>query len=75
MTDIHIKNYDSGNTPEPNQQTWTTGQLQEDFEVLGFLAPIVAVRRKSDGVRGSLEFRHENRIYWNFVPDHEEKES
>jgi hypothetical protein len=29
----------------------------------------VVVRRKADGVKGSLEFRHRRRFYFNFVPD------
>jgi hypothetical protein len=49
-------------------QVWDTGQLSEDFEVLGFMAPYVVVRRKSDGVKGSLEFQHQPRFYFNFAP-------
>lgn len=50
-------------------QVWTTEQLREDFEIIGFLAPLVAVRRQSDGQKGSLEFQHSPRLYFNFVPD------
>ena len=32
-------------------QVWDTGQLQDDFEVLGFMAPVVVVRRRADGVK------------------------
>lgn len=62
-----IKNYDSGN--EPQGQTWDTAQLQEDFTVEGFSAPFVVVRRKSDGKRGTLEFKHSPRIYFDFRED------
>jgi hypothetical protein len=31
-------------------QVWDTTQLQEDFDVIGFGAPLVVVRRKADGV-------------------------
>jgi hypothetical protein len=48
---------------------WDTQQLAQDFEVIGFLAPLVVVRRKADGVKGSLEFQHMPRFYFNFVPD------
>jgi hypothetical protein len=41
-------------------------ELQQDFEVLGFMAPFVVVRRKSDGVRGSLTFQHTPRLYFDF---------
>ena len=50
-------------------QVWDTQQLVEDFEVLGFMAPLVVVRRKADGVKGSLEFQHQPRFYFNFAPD------
>ena len=51
------------------EQTWDTEQLREEFEVIGFMAPFVAVRRKSDGARGSMEFTHSPRFYFNFVKD------
>lgn len=47
-------------------QVWTTDELSDTFEVLGFMAPLVVVRRKSDGVKGSLEFQHNPRYYFNF---------
>lgn len=50
-------------------QTWTTQQLTEDFEVRGFLAPFVVVKRKSDGAVGSLQFQHMPRIYFGWVQD------
>lgn len=48
-------------------QVWSTDQLREEFEVLGFMAPFVIVR-KSDGVKGSLEFQHNPRFYFNWQP-------
>lgn len=53
-------------------QVWDTQQLAEDFEVIGFMAPLVVVRRKADGVKGSVEFQHQPRIYFNWQP-HEDK--
>ena len=50
-------------------QVWDTDQLRQDFEVIGFLAPLVVVRRKADGVKGSPEFQHSPRLYWGFVED------
>lgn len=47
-------------------QVWSTEELTRDFDALGFMAPYIIVRRKSDGVRGSLEFRHSPRFYFNF---------
>lgn len=69
MSEIQITNYDSGNQPEPAEQTWDTQQLQEDFEVLGFLAPFVVVKRRSDGKKGTLEFKHSPRVYFGFRED------
>jgi hypothetical protein len=69
MSEIHITNYDSGNQPEQAEQTWDTQQLQEDFEVLGFLAPFVVVKRRSDGKKGTLEFKHSPRVYFGFRED------
>ena len=64
MTDIHIHSYDTGESP--TGQTWDTTQLQEDFEVLGFMAPYVAVKRRSDRQRGTLQFTHSPRVYFGF---------
>ena len=50
-------------------QVWDTQQLRQDFEVIGFLAPLVVVRRKADGAKGSLEFQHSPRYYFTFEPD------
>jgi hypothetical protein len=50
-------------------QRWTTEELQRDFEVIGFAAPFVVVRRRSDGQRGSLEFTHSPRVYFGWRPD------
>ena len=48
-------------------QVWGTKQLQEDFEVIGFMAPIVIVRVKSTNQKGSLEFQHYPRFYHSLV--------
>ncbi len=47
-------------------QVWDTNELQRDFEALGFLAPLIVVRRRSDGVKGSLMFQHNPRFYFGF---------
>jgi hypothetical protein len=51
---------------QPDDPTWTTAQLTADFDVESFLAPYVLVRRKADGQRGTLLFRHSPRIYFGF---------
>jgi hypothetical protein len=49
-------------------QVWDTEELSRDFVVTGFMAPFVVVTRKSDGVIGSLMFRHSPRLYFGFTP-------
>lgn len=50
-------------------KVWDTQELGRDYEVLGFGAPFVVVRRKSDGVEGSLLFQHSPRFYWGWQED------
>ena len=49
-------------------QVWDTQQLSGDFDVIGFAAPIVVVKRKSDGIKGSLMFQASPRYYFSFEP-------
>jgi hypothetical protein len=51
---------------------WTTAELLEEFDVQGFAAPFVVVVRKSDGQRGSMEFQHSPRVYFDWKPDGDE---
>jgi hypothetical protein len=45
---------------------WDTDELAAAFEVVGFIAPFVMVRRLSDGVKGTVMFQHSPRIYFAF---------
>jgi len=47
-------------------QVWDTSQMTAEFEAIGFMAPLVVVRRRSDGKKGSLQFQHRPRFYFNF---------
>lgn len=47
-------------------QVWDTSEMQADFEALGFMAPFIVVRRRDDGVKGSLTFQHSPRLYYSF---------
>lgn len=49
-------------------QVWSTQELQQDFDVLGFGAPYVVALRKIDNVKGSLTFQHDPRFYFDFSP-------
>ena len=44
----------------------TTEEMLEQYEVLGFAFYMCVVRRKSDGVEGTLDFDHYPRFYYNF---------
>lgn len=48
---------------------WDSTELGELFAVIGFMAPFVVVKRKSDGKKGSLEFQHYPRFYFNWRED------
>jgi len=50
-------------------EVWDTSELARDFEVLGFMAPFVVVKRKADRQKGSLEFQHSPRFYFSFQSD------
>jgi hypothetical protein len=50
-------------------QVWDPWQLENEFVVLQFTAPYVVVCRTADGARGSLEFQHHPRYYFNLVTE------
>lgn len=58
----------SGGIPDTyDGPVWDTTEMQQDFDVRGFAAPFVVVRRKSDGAQGTLTFTHMPRVYFDFV--------
>lgn len=50
-------------------KVWSTDELSQEFNVLGFMAPFVVVKRKADGVKGSLTFQASPRFYFDFQED------
>jgi len=50
-------------------KVWNTDELRAEFEVVGFMAPYVVVKRISDGKKGSLQFQHSPRYYFKFELD------
>ena len=50
-------------------QVWDTKEMSRDFEALGFAAPFIVVRRRSDGKRGALEFQHNPRFYYVWMEE------
>lgn len=49
-------------------EVWDTSQLQAEFTVVGFMAPYVVVR-KANGVKGTVKFQHDPRLYYSFSAD------
>lgn len=65
-------NHEPGSREDLEQkhgQVWDTQEMQEEFEPLGFMAPLIVVRRRSDGTKGSLKFQHSPRIYFDWSPE------
>ena len=50
-------------------RVWNTAELATDFEVVGFVAPFVVVKRKADHKLGSVLFQHWPRYYFAFQED------
>jgi len=51
---------------ERHGTVYDSDEIRELFEVIGFAAPFMVVRRKSDGAKGSPMFQHSPRFYWGF---------
>jgi hypothetical protein len=49
-------------------ECYNSAEMAAAFEVVGFAAPMVVVRRRSDGVLGSLFFCNRPRFYYGFQP-------
>jgi hypothetical protein len=58
-------------TPIVYARAMNTQEMQEQFDVLGFAYGLCIVKRKSDGVKGTLEFYRDEdtntRVYHNFM--------
>ena len=50
-------------------RVWDLRELAAEFVITAFMAPFVVVRRKVDGVVGSLEFQHLPRYYFGWQED------
>lgn len=54
---------------ERGELVYSTVTMTELFEVIGFAAPFVVVRRRLDGAKGTLMFTHSPRYYFGWVAD------
>ena len=69
LAEINTRPGERAALEEKYGQVWDSAELRNDFEVLSFAAPWIVVRRRADGVTGSLEFQHSPRFYFRFVED------
>lgn len=46
----------------------TTAEATAEFVFVSFCAPFVVVRRRRDGMKGTLRFQHRPRFYFDFKP-------
>ncbi len=69
LQEINTDAGDRARLEERYGRIWDTEELRTEFEVLGFMAPFVVVRRRSDNQKGSLEFQHHPRFYFSFTED------
>ncbi len=45
---------------------WDTNEVSEEFEITGFMAPFIVVRRFSDNQKGTMMFQDRPRFYFSF---------
>ena len=50
-------------------KVWDSAQLRVEFEVKGFMAPLVVVKSLDNGEVGTMEFQNDPRFYFNYVAD------
>jgi len=66
---LNVETADRSTLEQRHGQVWDPAELRRDFTPIGYMAPFVVVRRKADGVLGSLEFQHQPRFYFNWSED------
>jgi hypothetical protein len=67
--EINVKEAGREALEKEHGKVWNTDELRADFEVQGFMAPFVVVKRKADKKAGSLMFQHNPRFYFSFKED------
>ncbi len=66
---VHDINSNPGNREQLEKQygeVYTTDEVDELFEITGFIAPFVVVRRRADDVKGTMMFQDNPRYYFSF---------
>ena len=53
---------------EEGGECWSTEEVTQEFDILGFMAPFCVAVRISTGEKGALAFVHRPRIYYAWRP-------
>ena len=60
----------AGQEPElPCRRVWTAEAFAREFELLGLLISPAIIRRKSDGLKGTIRFEGNPRVFFDFQPE------
>lgn len=51
---------------EGGGECWTTDEVQDEFEIIGFMAPFCVAKRRETQEKGALTFVHRPRIYYSW---------
>ena len=49
------------------QDIYTTNEATTKYEFIGFMAPFAMVKDRATGIKGTLQFTHRPRLYFNFT--------
>jgi hypothetical protein len=63
MDDVPKKSSDAATA---NEQQWTAEELADEFDLLGLFVSPTIVRRKADGMRGTIRFKGNPRLFFDF---------
>lgn len=69
IAELNVAAVDRRELERRHGATWNPQELAAAFEVMGFMAPLVVVRRRADDMVGSMEFQHHPRFYFNWRED------
>lgn len=64
--EINSNSAERATLEERHGQVWDTEEMVKEYDVLQYVAPYVVVERKSDRRKGSFQFQHYPRYYFNW---------
>ncbi len=69
VVDLNSKEATKAELEQKHGRVWTTEEMRDEFEPLGFMAPLIVVRKRDTNERGSLMFTHSPRFYFSWQPE------